>query len=178
MMFTNLKKTYDKVHKDILWKYLESRGVHVTYIRMINDVYDGVKIRVRIVRRDLKHFFVKIGWIALGISSHPIFICLSDVWIDTSYPKRSITMYVIVDDIVLIDETHDDCNDRLEVWSWISKCKRFQVDWNASLVTHHMRRMWKWRLIHKLSREKKLQLSWVNNPRRWTEWQWCCHTLD
>lgn len=39
---------------------MESRGVLVAYIRVIHDMYDGPKIRVRIVGDDSKPFLVDI----------------------------------------------------------------------------------------------------------------------
>lgn len=37
------------------------RGVHVAYIRVIKNIYDGTKTRVRTVRGDSKHFPVTMG---------------------------------------------------------------------------------------------------------------------
>ena len=60
-VFIDLKKTYDKVPKEVLWWVLEKRGVHVRYIKVIKDMYDGVVTSVRTAGGYTSEFPIQIG---------------------------------------------------------------------------------------------------------------------
>ncbi|EXC17267.1 DNA-directed RNA polymerase II subunit [Morus notabilis] len=49
IVFIDLEKAYDRVPREVLWWVLEKKGVHVRYIKVIKDMYDGVVTSVRTV---------------------------------------------------------------------------------------------------------------------------------
>ncbi|XP_071688217.1 uncharacterized protein [Rutidosis leptorrhynchoides] len=47
MAFLDLKKAYECVPRELIWKILNDRGIPSSYIRAIQDMYDGAKSCVR-----------------------------------------------------------------------------------------------------------------------------------
>ncbi|XP_024017031.1 uncharacterized protein LOC112090299 [Morus notabilis] len=61
MVFMDLEKAYDRVPREVLWWVLEMRGVHVRYIKVIKDMYDGVVTSVRTAGGYTAEFPILIG---------------------------------------------------------------------------------------------------------------------
>jgi len=49
------------VPRDVLWRCLEKKCVPVEYKRVIRDMYEGVRTRVRAMIRDTEDFSIDIG---------------------------------------------------------------------------------------------------------------------
>ena len=61
VVFIDLEKVYDRVSREVLWRCLDKKGVPVEYTRVIRDMYEGVRTRVRTVIGDTKDFSIHIG---------------------------------------------------------------------------------------------------------------------
>lgn len=44
LIFIDSEKACDKMHRKILWKVLEKKGVRIAYIQTIQDMYEGYRL--------------------------------------------------------------------------------------------------------------------------------------
>ncbi|KAL2947084.1 hypothetical protein AAZX31_20G050700 [Glycine max] len=115
LIFIDLEKAYDSVPREILWKALEKKGVRVAYIRAIQDMYDRVSTSVRTQGGESDDFPITIGLHQGSTLSSYLFTLILDV-LTEQIQEIAPRCMLFADDIVLLGESREELNERLETW--------------------------------------------------------------
>nr|GEZ89027.1 ataxia telangiectasia mutated family protein [Tanacetum cinerariifolium] len=117
LAFLDLEKAYDSVPREVIWKTLSDKGTPSRYIKVIQDMYEGARTCVRTPTGNTEYFPVDVGLhqgSAISNSSYMFALILDEL---TKGIQESIPWCLIfADDIVLVSETPQGLNERLEQW--------------------------------------------------------------
>ena len=114
MVFIDLEKAYDGVPRDVLWWALKKKAVPLKYVSIIREMYEGVVTNVRICGGLTDEFSITIGVHQGSVLSHFLFAIVMDE-ITKSIHEDIPWCMLFADDIVLIGETKEEVNKKLEL---------------------------------------------------------------
>ena len=113
MVFIDLKTAYDRVTTDLIWWFLNKMNILRGYIVIIRDMYEGAVTRVRITCRETGDFPVTIDLHQRSALS-PYFFALIIDKLTAHFQEEVPWCILFADDIVLVDESSDGVNAKLE----------------------------------------------------------------
>jgi len=135
MVFIDLKKAYDRVPREVLWSCLEKKGVSPWYIHLIKDMYEGGWTSVRTPGGVSKDFAVSMG-LHQGSALSPFLFTLVLDELTRGIQDEVPWCILFADHIVLIDETRQEVNDKLESWRLTLEARGFRLSRSKTEYMH------------------------------------------
>ncbi|GKB93257.1 retrovirus-related pol polyprotein LINE-1 [Tanacetum coccineum] len=109
MAFLDLEKVYDSIPRELVWRTLIDKGAPGRYLRVLRDMYEGAKTRVRTSMGDTKFFPIEVG-LHQGSAISPYLFALILDEISRGIQEDIPWCMIFADDIVLIAESAEGLN--------------------------------------------------------------------
>ena len=126
MVFIDLEKAYDRVPREILKWALMKKGLPKVYVNIIEDMYEGASTRVRSLCGETEDFRVRVG-VHQGSALSPYLFSLVMDEITKDIQGEVPWCMLFADDIVLIGESPEEMNGRLEEWREALESKGLRI---------------------------------------------------
>ena len=135
MVFIDLEKAYDSVPRGLIWDTLESRGVPGKYIDLIRDMYVQTKTSVRAPVGLTDFFPVEVG-LHQGSALSPFLFAVVMDELSKSVQETVPWCLLFADDIVLITESKQSLNMKLEEWRTSLESKGLRISRSKTEYLH------------------------------------------
>lgn len=126
MVFIDLEKAYDKVPREVLWWALTKKDVSRKYIDLIKDMYEGASTCVRTNVGKTEEFPITIG-VHQGSALSPFLFAIVMDELTKSIQDDVPRCMMFADDIVLVDETRQGVESKLELWRQTLEARGFRL---------------------------------------------------
>ena len=135
MVFIDLEKAYDKIPRNLMWWALDKHKVPTKYVTLIKDMYDKVVTSVRTTDGDTNVFPINIG-LHQGSALSPYLFALVIDEVTRDIQGDIPWCMLFADDVVLVDESREGVNRKLELWRQTLESKGFRI---SRTKTEYMR---------------------------------------
>ena len=125
-VFVDLEKAYATVAREELWYCMRKSGTVETYVRLVQDMYEGSETVVRCAIGTTESFKVKVGLHQGSALSPFLFTVIMDRLTDEVRRELPRTM-LFADDIVICKETSEEVEQRIECWRYVLERRGMKV---------------------------------------------------
>ena len=126
MVFIDLEKAYDNIPGYIIRESLEKKGISQSYIEFIRDMYDGTTTNIQTPVGITRSFPVRVG-LHQGSGLSPFLFAVIIDELSKSIWETVPWCMLFADDIVLVAESSDEANTKLDEWREVLESKRLRI---------------------------------------------------
>ena len=113
--FIDLENAYDRVPREEIWRTMRERLVPEKYVKLVQDMYTGCRMKVRTVAGESSKFNVEVGLHQGSALSPYLFLILMYV-LTERVRKEAPESMLFVDDIAVCADKDVDMTEYLESW--------------------------------------------------------------
>ena len=114
-VFIDLEKAYDRVPRQELWTCMREVGIPEAYVKIVRDMYEGCKTRVRSACGETEEFTVTVG-VHQGSALSPFLFLVVLECLTKEIRREAPWDMLFADDVVISTKTREEAELRLEKW--------------------------------------------------------------
>ncbi|KAK3535022.1 hypothetical protein QTP70_001979 [Hemibagrus guttatus] len=125
-VFVDLEKAYDRVPREELWYCMRKSGVAEKYVRVVQDMYERSRTRVRCAVGQTEEFKVEVG-LHQGSALSPFLFAIVMDQLSEEVRQESPWTMMFADDIVICSESRELVEENLERWRFALERRGMKV---------------------------------------------------
>jgi len=114
-VFIDLEKAYDRVPREELWACMREVKIPEAYVKVVQDMYDGCRTKVRSMCGETEEFAVTVG-VHQGSALSPFLFLIILECLTKEIRREAPWDMLFADDVVINTGTRDEAEQRLETW--------------------------------------------------------------
>ena len=118
VVFGDLEKAYDRVHRELIWRSLRKKRVPEAHIKIIQDMYEDCETQVKTREGNTEYFNLKVGLHQGSAISPLLFIIIIMDVLASEIDKEPPWAMLFADDLVLCESSRAAVERERENWRY------------------------------------------------------------
>ncbi|KAI5735640.1 hypothetical protein M8J77_020866 [Diaphorina citri] len=135
LIFIDLEKAYDRIPRQEVWRCLRKKNVPEKYVRIIKDMYEGARTRVRSCVGMSDSINVNVGLHQGSVLSPYLFDLVIDCITEDTREEAPWSM-MFADDIVLCDPDRESIENKVNMWKTKMEERGLKINTTKTVHLH------------------------------------------
>lgn len=145
LIFIDLEKAFDRIPRDLIWTALRAQGISEVYVRMVQDMYDNSRTKIRCAAGISEEFNINVGVHQGGVLSPLLFNVTFDYLLklqqqhqqdSTEQQTTDVWEYKFADDATLVSPNLEKLQASMDSWTNVLESNGLKISRTKTEFLH------------------------------------------